>query len=123
MGTCEFRIFDSLDPNVEGENFPKTYSCSFKCSKCVPEDHEGFFCRCESRNMEVAKQLRDIGLSPWMIKKNQARDVHEKTLYEFVTFLKPYHFNWDSQEHIDYLIGKFLDSTGKDCLPVENESN
>jgi len=29
-----------------------------KCDKCKPEDHDGFFCRCESRNIALAKVMR-----------------------------------------------------------------
>ncbi len=36
-----------------------------KCSKCKPEDHEWIFCRCEERNIRIAKQLRGHGESPW----------------------------------------------------------
>ena len=36
-----------------------------KCSKCSEEDHEGHFCRCESRNIDIAKELRERGMSPW----------------------------------------------------------
>lgn len=36
-----------------------------KCEKCAPEDHEGKFCRCEARNIDVAKQMRDKGEFPW----------------------------------------------------------
>lgn len=36
-----------------------------KCDKCAPEDHDGFFCRCEMRNIEVAKELRKNDQSPW----------------------------------------------------------
>ena len=39
-----------------------------KCEKCSDEDHEGFFCRCEPRNIKLAKQRREKGLSVW--KKN-----------------------------------------------------
>jgi len=28
------------------------------CSKCSIEEHEGHFCRCEGRNMMLARQLR-----------------------------------------------------------------
>lgn len=34
------------------------------CGKCSPKDHEGFlkaFCRCEGRNILVAKYLRKNG--------------------------------------------------------------
>ncbi len=29
-----------------------------KCKKCSDEDHEGQFCRCEGRNIRVAKEKR-----------------------------------------------------------------
>jgi hypothetical protein len=29
------------------------------CKKCTPEEHEGHFCRCESRNIKLARQLRE----------------------------------------------------------------
>lgn len=38
-----------------------TCQCSkiaLKCEKCASEDHEGPFCRCESRNIELARQIR-----------------------------------------------------------------
>jgi hypothetical protein len=35
------------------------------CQKCAPEDIECEFCRCEMRNIEVAKKLREQGKSPW----------------------------------------------------------
>ena len=30
-------------------------------------------------------------------------------LKDFICFLKPYNFDWDSKEHIDNLINKFFD--------------
>lgn len=39
-----------------------------KCDKGSPEDHEGpkhMFCRCEDRNMRLARKLRSEGKSPW----------------------------------------------------------
>lgn len=50
------------------------------CSECLPEDHDGVFCRCESRNIEVAKKLREGGQSPW--EKRQAP--HQKLTDEEV---------------------------------------
>lgn len=38
---------------------------SLTCDTCTPEQHEGHFCRCESRNIALAKQLREKCLSPW----------------------------------------------------------
>ena len=36
-----------------------------KCSKCSEEDHNNaYFCRCEGRNIELAKQLRAHGIHP-----------------------------------------------------------
>lgn len=35
------------------------------CEKCSVEDQESFFCRCEMRNIEIAKLLREGGKSPW----------------------------------------------------------
>jgi len=31
---------------------------SLKCERCDETDHEGYFCRCENRNIALAKQLR-----------------------------------------------------------------
>ena len=42
----------------------KMYSID-KCDKCLPEDHEGRFCRCEPRNIAIARELRRLGLSGW----------------------------------------------------------
>lgn len=42
-----------------------------QCSKCPDSDHEGIFCRCEDRNIKVAKIMRDQGKSPW----NKEKDV------------------------------------------------
>lgn len=39
---------------------------ALQCSKCKTEDHEGFnnyFCRCEGRNIKLAKELRERGIS------------------------------------------------------------
>lgn len=31
----------------------------YQCEKCPIEQHEGIFCRCESRNIRVAKRKRE----------------------------------------------------------------
>ncbi len=36
------------------------------CSKCPKEDHEGYFCRCEGRNIRLARQEREEGKSVWI---------------------------------------------------------
>lgn len=36
-----------------------------KCTKCADQEHEGIFCRCEMRNIRVAKERRNRGESPW----------------------------------------------------------
>ena len=38
------------------------------CSKCNPEDHDANFCRCEDRNIKLAKQLRKEGKGAWQNK-------------------------------------------------------
>ncbi len=30
-----------------------------KCKKCPDSDHEGMFCRCEDRNIRIAKERRE----------------------------------------------------------------
>lgn len=50
--TCYESYCKSID------EFINQCECHLKCDKCLPEDHEGYFCRCESRNIELAKQLR-----------------------------------------------------------------
>lgn len=41
-----------------------------KCCKCPTEDHDGIFCRCEGRNIKVAKMKREKGESPWIKEKD-----------------------------------------------------
>lgn len=46
----------------------KTCTCdkiALTCEKCSPEQHEGHFCRCEDRNIRLARQLRNEGHSHW----------------------------------------------------------
>jgi hypothetical protein len=49
------------------DNFLNKCECevNLTCEKCAPEDHEGHFCRCEGRNISIAKYLRSKDLSPW----------------------------------------------------------
>jgi hypothetical protein len=49
------------------QNFLDQCKCEIspKCDKCPPEDHEGCYCRCEMRNIMLAKQYRERGLSSW----------------------------------------------------------
>lgn len=37
-----------------------------KCDKCSDEDYEGVYCRCESRNISLAKKMRQEGISSWI---------------------------------------------------------
>ncbi len=41
----------------------KCNEVALKCDKCQESDHEEYFCRCESRNIRLAKQLRHKGKS------------------------------------------------------------
>lgn len=63
-----------------------------KCSKCPEEDHEGHFCRCEPRNIHIAKELRERGMSPWNEKINH-----------------PKHYQGDGLEAIDVIEAFKLD--------------
>lgn len=36
-----------------------------KCDICKEQDHEGQFCRCEMRNLRIAKEMRDRKESWW----------------------------------------------------------
>lgn len=36
-----------------------------KCKVCSESEHEGNFCRCEGRNIRIAKEKRIQGESPW----------------------------------------------------------
>jgi len=48
------------------ENWQKPLSDEdLRCKKCPPEDCDGYFCRCESRNIELSRKLRAAGKSPW----------------------------------------------------------
>lgn len=40
----------------------------YSCKKCLPEDHESVFCRCEDRNIKVARLNRE------MLKDNRAEE-------------------------------------------------
>lgn len=36
-----------------------------KCKKCTQKDHEDIFCRCEERNIRIARKKRLMGEDPW----------------------------------------------------------
>ena len=36
-----------------------------KCDECSEENHNGQFCRCESRNIRIAEEMRSKNISPW----------------------------------------------------------
>lgn len=41
---------------------------ALQCSKCATLDHHGYnkyFCRCEDRNIKLAKELRERGINVW----------------------------------------------------------
>lgn len=59
-GLCKIIMTITEEEKMEKEE----YTIDF-CKKCPTDDHEGYFCRCESRNISVAKMLRERGESPW----------------------------------------------------------
>ncbi len=56
----QMKYYQTLDYKVECIN-----SSELCCDKCSNEDHEGYFCRCEDRNINLAKRLRETGNSSW----------------------------------------------------------
>lgn len=59
------------------ENKGQVMDDYLRCNSCKREDHEGQFCRCESRNIRIAKEIRSRGESPWS--KLQPERLSEKT--------------------------------------------
>ncbi len=51
-----------------------------KCNICKEEDHEDQFCRCESRNIRIAKIKRELGQSPWTKSQENEENVHNTYL-------------------------------------------
>jgi len=37
-----------------------------KCNICLASEHNDKFCRCEARNIRVAKEMRSRSESPWL---------------------------------------------------------
>lgn len=35
------------------------------CPNCTKEEHEGYFCRCEGRNIRLARKMREEGKGAW----------------------------------------------------------
>ena len=50
-----------------------------KCRKCPNDTHEGQFCRCEMRNIRIAKEKRKRGESAWKAQK-QNKFTHEMSM-------------------------------------------
>lgn len=51
--------------NLNGLSMNNYMDDYLKCPKCKKEDHEGVFCRCEDRNIRIAKERRARGESAW----------------------------------------------------------
>jgi hypothetical protein len=64
----------------DGVEVRKCFACEndyLRCNSCVESEHEGQFCRCEERNIRIAKEMRSRGESPWT--KSQPERLNEKT--------------------------------------------
>lgn len=55
---------------VIGYSLNEKKTIGLTCEKCSTQNHEGFFCRCEMRNIEIAKLLRESEKSPWKNRVN-----------------------------------------------------
>lgn len=62
------RAYDEFKESIERFLEMCKTKISDVCEKCKPEEHEGYMCRCEDRNIKLAKQKRDEGKSPWVKK-------------------------------------------------------
>jgi hypothetical protein len=50
----------------------ETFSYDYEsCKICSPDDCKGLFCKCENRNIRVAREQRILGQSPWQVKNCQ----------------------------------------------------
>src|SRR5258706_15837199 len=70
------RYRDSLHEELEKQKAKKGQSMNdyTECRKCDPSEHEGVFCRCESRNIRIAKEQRVRGESDWQTEKLKHED-------------------------------------------------
>ncbi len=71
-----------------------------KCSTCPETDHEGQFCRCESRNIRISKQNRIDGKSEW-------NDIGK--FFKNDNINKPKHYQGNGMEAIDVIESFELD--------------
>ncbi len=74
-----------------------------KCSKCPEEDHEGHFCRCESRNIDIAKELRERGMSPWNEKINHPKHYQGNGL-EAIDVIEAFGLDFNLGNAIKYIL-------------------
>ncbi len=66
--------------NMQKDNKGQVMDDYLRCKSCMESDHEGQFCRCEGRNIRIAKEMRSRGESPWF--KSQPERLSEKTSKE-----------------------------------------
>lgn len=50
-----------------------------RCKKCPPEDHEDWACRCEDRNIRIAKERRKRGINSWIKKSTKSSESLKKS--------------------------------------------
>ncbi len=59
------RNYEKFKENMEQFLAECEDDIKLECDKCKKEEHEGYFCRCEARNIALARKLRNKGKSPW----------------------------------------------------------
>jgi hypothetical protein len=61
------RMYDEYCAQIDSflDQCPCVEKIALICDKCPESDHEGHFCRCEDRNIALAKQLRRAGIRVW----------------------------------------------------------
>lgn len=87
-----------------------------KCSKCPEEDHEGHFCRCESRNINLAKELRERGMTEWGDKINHPKHYQGNGL-EAIDVIEAFGLDFNLGNAIKYI----LRAGRKDCKKQDLE--
>lgn len=62
------KVYEAFCGEIDDFLENKCEKIALVCDKCAPEDHEGYHCRCEGRNIALSKQLRADGMSGWQKK-------------------------------------------------------
>jgi hypothetical protein len=68
-------MMEALENQHKKVNKGQAMDDYLKCNKCYESDHEGKFCRCEDRNIRIAKEQRNKNESPWQPERLNPEDI------------------------------------------------